>query len=332
MSEKRSYSVKQRKVYFYSLDLRDSSGKDVLSESYDIMLEVFNKNARTHVIKLSNGKDFEIKSLRLNDGGEFTVMDILSNDRNFLFARVGKSNSIVEMQKRDYETYGFKDVLAPEEIGKSGVEIFTHFLLDYQTGIVSFIYSQGAPSQKVLDNIINQYTQSYVMRLSNIVSKDNVRALMKPGSEIMSLSYAFKIPDRGYLEELKVPQKAIKQFVNDDELEVQIVVKNKKRKSPIVIEGEKIKGFVSGITQMKHNKEIHNISIEGKQTNSKKKKYTYSEQDFNANVSIKFEVDENGQYLLDSESFRARVKELLKTEYSKNKDELLLLINKAIEV
>ena len=314
---KKNISYKNRVIYFYSVDVTSSmSGEVVNNKLYEIFSDVFEKNAVNN-------------SLRLASGTEFITMDILQNDENFLFARVGKIKPTAEMHLRNYDDYTCENILTPEQSGKFGVEIFTHFILDYVKGIIGFISGQSAPQPIILNNIVNQYTQTYVMELKNIVSENSVRDLLAPGSEITKFSYSFVVPEAGYLEKLNVPESAILQLATDEEFEVYVQVKSKKYRKALIFENEKMGAFIDNMMHVfSKDKKLKNLSLSGKTANSSTKDYKLMEQEFNAKVRIGFEVDDKGQIMYDSDTFRDRVLEVMLSEYKKNRDKLLLLANK----
>lgn len=315
--KKKRVTYKNRTIYFYSVDLISSmTGEKVNNELNEIFNDVFKKNAVNN-------------SLRLTSGNDFITMDILQNDDNFLFARVGKIKPTTEIHLRNYDDYTCESILTPEQSGKFGVEIFTHFILDYINGIIGFISGQSAPQPIILNNIVNQYTQTYVMELKNIVSENSVRSLLDPGSEITKFGYSFIVPEAGYLERLNVPESAILQLATDEEFEVSVQIKSKKHRKPLIFESEKMGVFIDNMMHVfSKDKKLKNLSLSGKTVNSSTKEYKLMEQEFNAKVRIGFEVDDKGQIMYDSDTFRERVLDLMLSEYKKNRDKLLLLANK----
>lgn len=318
MSKKANKVLKKdRMIYYYSVNIMNSADK---TSANDRIYTIFNKVFTSFSIN---------NSLRLSSGSDFTTMDILKNDENFLFARVGKIKPTVEIHLRNYSDCTHQDILKPEQEGQFGIEIFTHFLLDYKNGIIGFITGQSAPQPIILNNIVNQYTQEYEMELLNIVSAENVKELLAPGSEISKFSYKFIIPEAGYLEQLNVPDKAIKQLATDEEYEVAIQVRSVKNKKALIFEQEKINDFVNSMSnRFKDNKLMRGLSIGGKTINSRTQDYRLVEQQFNAKVKIAFEINELGQILYNSESFREKVYEVMETKYKKHQDRLILLANK----
>lgn len=307
---------KDKMIYFYSIEVKSSAtGKSENAKLYEIISSVLSS------FSVNN-------SLRLTSGSEFITMDVIKNDENYFFGQVGKIKPTAEMQLRNYEDGTCESILDKEKSRKFGLEIFTHFLIDYKNRILSFISTQSAPQPIILNNIVNQYTQDYEMELTNIVSENSVRTLLEPGSEMTKFSYSFIVPDAGYLEKLNVPEKAILQLATDEKYEVHIAVKSEKSRKALICENDKMTKFIDSITKGLNNKKISNLLLSGKTANSRSKKYKALEQEFNAKVKIAFEVDDKGQIMYDSETFRERVFDLMQTEYKKNRDKLLLLANR----
>jgi|GEM_PF-6835906 len=254
-------------------------------------------------------------------------MDVIENSNEYLFAKIGRQRPSVHMQKRNLETDETEEVLTMEDKNNKGIEVCTYFLLSYSTGIVSFIFTQGGPSENNLVNIIIQYkNQTHMMIIKNIVSTDTVRKLITNGSEISKISYSFSTPHAKILEHLKLSRKVTIELEQNEEIEVQLVVKNTKRRTPLAVGKEKIKSLVEEIKNInKEDADITKAIIEGKTLNSKSQKFLLDEeQNLNEKVIISYECDVNGN-VKDVDKFYKEVYKKLSEEYEKNKKTLMVL-------
>lgn len=302
-------------IYYYAISIENS--KLALNEThnaYTIISEIFKKNAKSN-------------SMNLAQGEKFVTMDIIKNDSQFLFAKVGEIKPSAEMQLRNYRTLERKEVISPEDKKELGVEICTHFLLDYETGIVGFVFGKAAPSVNILVNMVNTYSDEYVMSISNIVSGDSVQALLKPGSQIRKISYKALVPDIRILEHINLPRELAYNLLSNEELEVEVTIKERGR-TPLFTGRDKISEAIHALKGKINNKSIENVKVNGKTTNSLSQDYKFIEQKLNSKVDITYEVDDFNQIIEESEKVDEQFYSKMMEEYQVNRGTLILLANR----
>lgn len=117
-----------KNIYLYKVTIRDeSTGIEVPLDQYKALFQsIIAANSRNNALRLSTV-----------DEPEVTILDIIENTDECLFARLNRKKLNNSMQKRNYRTYEISDVLQPDEIAQSGVESFTYCILGYSHGILS---------------------------------------------------------------------------------------------------------------------------------------------------------------------------------------------------
>lgn len=268
-----------RRVYYYKINIFDRyTQNDLTLNANTIFNDVFRANCVN-----ANG----LNSLIL-DQGENNVdritMDIIRVDDHHLFARVGKTKDINEALIRDTITNEINTVVDVADNEHKKLEIFTYFMLDYTTGILGFIGGQSAPNVINLINIINKYSDIYLMEIENIVSNETVRALLTPGSVISKLNYNFRVPSIEILEALNVPREIIDVLTDTDLTQARLVLRNDKRKN-LTSEQNTIGRLIDAI---QHNPldVSDGISLTGRTVNTSLQEFSFDMQNFSTTVDI----------------------------------------------
>lgn len=137
-----------KNIYLYKVTIKDeSTGIEVSLDQYKSLFQsIIAANSRNNALRLSTV-----------DEPEVTILDIIDNTDECLFARLNRKKLNNSMQKRNYRTYEISDVLQPDEIAQNGVESFTYCILGYSHGILSmvFLIAYFILSLKEMYNLVN---------------------------------------------------------------------------------------------------------------------------------------------------------------------------------
>lgn len=311
----------KRKVYYYSINLREVSSN--LNENNKIK-EIFEK-----IFNLNCTENDGIKNLILNsrEDENHSTMDILFNDENYLFARVGKEKDIRDAVIRDKNTNAFEYVLDTTEVKDKTLEICTYFLLDYNNGLVGFIFGQSAPKVNSLVNIVNNYTEEYNMTIENIVGFQSVRLLLNPGSSVKKVNYTFKIPSPEVLSYIGLNPDSVDILGDSDIKEIQLSIKNTTRKNitgdPTIIE-KLIKEFEKIVKKPN----IEKLTFTGKTPNVANQDFNFDTQNLSYGVSISTtKVVDGKTQLLTNKDLTEEVLHKLRASYIENKSHLVQMAN-----
>ena len=147
-------SFKQRKVSFYKLILeRRINGNATVSsnaqneEYFHILYD------RMRLLESGN------KAIEVPIGESPYVIEVISYDSHQVFAKIGRQNSTDTVALRDQTTLETENVPMRES---QSLELYTYFLLDFGTGILSYIGIGGVPKisaiRSLFDNNLLEYS------------------------------------------------------------------------------------------------------------------------------------------------------------------------------
>lgn len=157
-----------KNIYFFKVTIRDTQNNtEVPVSSFKAIFQsIIDQHSRNGALKL----DYQ--------SSEPIMLDVLEHTDEFLFARLNRKRPNNSMQKRNYNTYQTTDVLAPDEIGNSGVELFTYCILGYSHGILSIVNSKGAPGAGALARVFSCYNNRFSLETEGIPNQDLINELL----------------------------------------------------------------------------------------------------------------------------------------------------------
>lgn len=157
-----------KNIYLYKVTIRDTqTNSEVEVPRFKSLLQsIFDTNSQNNALKLTY------------EDHEPIMLDILENNDEFLFARLNRKRPNNSLQKRNYNTFETTDVLAPDEIAASGVELFTYCILGYSHGILSIVNSKGAPNEAALSRIFQKFNNRYSLEIEGIPNQDLITELL----------------------------------------------------------------------------------------------------------------------------------------------------------
>ncbi len=305
-----------RNVYYYSLDLRRIRGDiDVTSNIKKIFTDIFKTNAKN------------IDGIRtLSIQNDKITLDILKDNESFLFARVGKETEHYNIVKRSKTTKKPEEVLSSSEEDKV-LEVCTYFLLDYEKGIVGFIFGKSAPTPNSIVNIITDYSEEYTLNIDRIASPESVRSLLKPGSSVKKVKYVMRTPNIEVLEALNIKDSLKRKMIQMDKQEIEIIIKNGNKSM-----FESIQEMSNFIEEVFSTDEREDIVLYGKNPGSRQREFKFLEQDISYSIDIK-EYEQVGKVKkrLSNDRIHQNVYDKLKSVYNTNYKEILMFAGKDYE-
>lgn len=184
--------MSKKNVYFYKLELKESqTGKTIGVEQFKPLLrEIISKNSVNNSIELTYQQT------------EPVLMDIIEDNEKFLFARLSRKRLNNSIQKRNYKTRTITDVLAPDEIGENGIELFTYCILGYTHGVVSIAKSKGAPGPEAFAMLFAMHNRYYSADTFAIPNNDLIKELLDGNSpQINRVCFDVACPSAQLLEQ-----------------------------------------------------------------------------------------------------------------------------------
>ena len=186
----------KRKVSFYKLSLEKST---LIKETNSIKIEqltnvdlvkYFAKIYNQKATKLTNGN----RAITVETSSGNYVIEIVEFDKEISFMKIGRQNPSDTVALRDIET--LETELVPMSESQL-LELFTYCLIDFETGIVSYIGINGAPKISAIRSLFYNcfYTDENVeAKLAAIMTNDILQTLVHK-KIISKLTLTVAVPD-----------------------------------------------------------------------------------------------------------------------------------------
>src|SRR5699024_4164244 len=187
-----------KNVYFHQLHLykRDFNSNEESNNKNNKLYQnnnVLNQKMK-HIIDNELNEHNCIQIVEQDDG-KSEVLEVISENDKFIFARLGSMRDIYQFQLRNRNTF------KPDPIDKDDdqeVEVFTYLLLDMKNFIISYLKGQSAPSIQRLGHLLTQVfkEEGFVGEISSISIEDALPLISKK-DYIGTINYKVAIPPEG---------------------------------------------------------------------------------------------------------------------------------------
>ncbi len=307
-------AVIQRKVSFYRLSLE----KDVLVRerrtvqvhplSNEEMEEQFDFIYSEKMADISNGR----KAMDVETYNSNYVVEVISYSNHRVFLKIGQQNSANTVALRDRNTLESEDVPMRDS---QLLELFTFCLIDFETGIVSYIGINGAPRisavRKMFDNSLLKERNIHAT-LAAILTEDILDYLLGK-SIIGGITVKVAVPSDEVLSDKGESAMTFDALRNVKTSTATYNITGKRNKS-IFATSSKLAKWIADL-KLKYGDNIQALSVRAKDKGEKSQVYDLLQYNFTKTVSMG-----------DADSSTLGVndfKEALINTYEKYKDELL---------
>lgn len=195
---------KKRKVSFYKISLERFN---FIKETNNVKVDVLSNDELFQYFKKLH--DNKMKSLTNNHrattvstaSGDYVIEIIeFDNDNRYSYIKIGRQNPSNTVALRDTETLETEVV----PMSKSQLlELFTYCLIDFKTGIISYIGVNGAPRISVIKSLFDDCfyeDENIEAKLASIMTDDILKTLTRKDI-ISKLTLTVSIPDDKILSE-----------------------------------------------------------------------------------------------------------------------------------
>lgn len=259
------------------------------------------------------GNKLKNNCINIDDGSRISVLEILSYDDKYIFAKICRETDAISYQIRDNSTF------VPNKIEinvNQTFEVFTYLLLDRESFIISFLKEQSAPDIKTIQYLIeNNYGQQELFgEISGVMVEDAI-PLLKTKDILGTMTYKMQIPSDKLIgiDSLGLSESEFRELKNQKYAEIQVKLVAERNKSsfdnPNSI--EKVLRKVLSFTKK--------ASIRAKDESGYMQ--TYNILDSQLIKKVKFDFDR------DVENIDAEIERQLKVTYESNKKEILEYIS-----
>lgn len=271
-TQRRVVILTTKNIYFYKMDIyKESLQKDNNTykqefhnerKIYDVLNNIRNNKTKTKTLN---------NSFALEKGSNQVTFDFINFDDKYVFARLGRINDKNAIQIRNKLTYVPKGINTG---ANEDIEIYTYFLLDFNTGIISFISSMYAPSINKLRRLDDIYDlNNYKFNVYPIVNKEAIAEVMKK-EFITKFDIDVAVPTDEVLN-LEGIGLSMKEFINVKDLKYQrvtITMKTVKPDGNVFTNSKIIKKFVDKVS----NSELNIMSMTANAKNDNEKTIPYN--------------------------------------------------------
>lgn len=239
---------KIKKIHFFKFDMFKLE-KNNKGDSVQKFLDISTKNYYLDEIlktKLNENNSIKILKDLGNPNGYSATMEVLSNNDNYIFGKLGKEHDINQFQIRKTDTLKSRDISkAADELFES----FSYFLIDKSTFSVSYIKETTAPNISYLSYLItNEFISTDKIRgwIECLVDKDAIEMLS--GKDIIgTMEYDITLPPEYTKSLLRLSEKEYDLLQHQKGIRVAVTLQAARRKTSVFEEEKDATNFFTSM-------------------------------------------------------------------------------------
>ena len=305
---------KTRKVSFYRLSLEKQTlipGTNTVQvrqlKASDIET-YFQRICAEKMQNLANGH----KAMNITVSSSSYVIEMISHEEHRAFIKIGQQNPSNTVALRDRRTLETESVPMRES---QLLELYTFCLIDFETGIVSYIGINGAPRISAVRNLFDQgidREENVSAHLAAIMTNDILDVLVKKHI-ISKISVTVAVPEDQILSDIGLDRDSFDSIRNIKTRMVTYKLVGKRNRN-IFTSSNKLAELIANI-RTKHGDNLKGLTANAKDANEKSQAYDLLQYNFTKTVVLG--KDDSGLLMLDD------FKEALIQTYTLYKDELV---------
>lgn len=304
-----------RKVSFYKIclekyiDIKKDNLIKSISLSNDEIEDAFKYIYDNHMRELGNSN----KAIDVDTYRTTYVVEVIDYDDKMVYLKIGQQNHANTVALRD------KNTLETESVPMSStqlLELFTFCLIDFKTGIVSYIGINGAPRISAIRSLFDNYLikeQNIHTSLAAIIASDIVDIIAKKNI-ISKISVTYAVPSDEVLSDIMGLKE--KDFDNLHNVKTRTASYNitANRNKKVFKNSWEIKRLLALIKEA-HGDNLKSFSVNAKNYKERSQPYDLLQYSFTKTVDL---LGENHTIIQENDFIRA-----LKQTYVSNINELL---------
>ena len=305
---------KTRKVSFYRLSLEKQTlipGTNTVQAKQlsDSDIEAyFQRICAEKMQALAN----EHKAMNVTVSNNQYVIEVISYEKHRAFIKIGQQNPSNTVALRDRTTLETESVPMRES---QLLELYTFCLIDFETGIVSYIGINGAPRISAVRNLFGQRIdrgENVSAHLAAIMTDDILDILVKKHI-ISMLSVTVAVPEDKILSDIGLDRESFDSIRNIKTKMVTYKLVGQRNKN-IFSSSDKLAELIASV-KIKHGDNLKGLNANAKDQGEKSQSYDLMQYNFTKTVVL---GKEDSGLLFDDD-----FKEALLQTYTCYKDELL---------
>lgn len=276
---------KTRKVSFYRLSLEKQASGSGSRDKQTKQLSVTDTEAFFQ--KIHDGKMLELKNghkaINISVSSSDYVIEIISFTDHRGFLKIGQQNPANTVALRDRRTLETESVPMTEN---QLLELYTFCLIDFETGIVSYIGINGAPRISAIRTLFEQsadQNEKITAHLAAIMTRDILDILVKKHI-ISKLSVTVAIPEDQILSDIGLDMKSFDDIRNIRSRTATYKIVGQRNKNIFSSSG-KLAELIASI-KMKYGDNLKGLSANARDRDEKSQPYDLLQYNFTKTVIL----------------------------------------------
>lgn len=280
--------------------LNNSEVEAEFQKVYDSMLDLDNGNKAKNVVTVSN--DY--------------VIEISEYNEHILYAKIGQQNNASTVALRDKETLETTGVPMTDT---QLLELFTFFMIDFETGVVAYVGLNGAPKLSAIRGLFDDVLLNFNIHTKlSIIMTDDVLNLLTKKDIISKITLSVAVPDDEILSDVVGLPKNDFDMLENVRTKTATYKLVAQRNKNILKSNSKLIDLITYIRE-KFGDNLKGIHVNAKNIGESTQTYDLLNYKFTKKVNIN---EHNGYYYSEQELI-----EILRKTYNNNKNDLLKYIN-----
>lgn len=280
--------------------LNNSEVEAEFQKVYDSMLDLDNGNKAKNVVTVSN--DY--------------VIEISEYNEHILYAKIGQQNNASTVALRDKETLETTGVPMTDT---QLLELFTFFMIDFETGVVAYVGLNGAPKLSAIRGLFDDVLLNFNIHTKlSIIMTDDVLNLLTKKDIISKITLSVAVPDDEILSDVVGLPKNDFDMLENVRTKTATYKLVAQRNKNILKSNSKLIDLITYIME-KFGDNLKGIHVNAKNIGESTQTYDLLNYKFTKKVNIN---EHNGYYYSEQELI-----EILRKTYNNNKNDLLKYIN-----
>lgn len=305
---------KTRKVSLYRLSLE----KRILIPGTNTVQvkQLSDSDAETYFQRICTEKMQNIadghKAITITVSSSCYVIEVISYEEHRAFIKIGQQNPSNTVALRDKTTLETESVPMKES---QLLELYTFCLIDFETGIVSYIGINGAPRISAIRNLFDkgiEREENVSAHLAAIMTKDILQVLVKKHI-ISKISVTVAVPEDQILSDMGLDRESFDSIRNIKTRMVTYKLVGRRNKN-IFASSNKLAELIANI-KAKYGDNLKGLTANAKDANEKSQAYDLLQYNFTKTVVLG--KDDSGLLMLDD------FKDALMQTYNLYKSELV---------
>jgi hypothetical protein len=273
-----------RKVSFYYICLEE---EEYIKEKNTTRITILNSSlfekafekVYKHMKELSNGH----RACNVSTSSNDYVIEVYNYADHKFVAKIGQQNSSDTVSLRDSKTLEAQDVpMSPSQL----LELYTFFLVDLETGILTYIGLNGPPKLSAIKQLFDDTLSEEMIRARlSVIMTDDILELLTKKDIISKITMSIAIPNDDLLGDVIGVSK--KEFDILGDLKTKTVTLNlvANRNKNIFKSNRDLSSFVSSARE-KYGERIKRINVNARNYNEGSQTYDLMQYNFTKKVII----------------------------------------------